>query len=599
MGSAEKWGLILARGILAKCASVLAALPWFVGGPALAEYPAVSEARLRAPEPHNWLQVRGTDDAWGYSALDQVDVSNVGDLVPVWTFSTGVREAHEAAPLVNEGRMFITTPGNRVLAIDARTGELLWRYERELPDDLFQLHPTNRGVALYGRRVYLATVDAAVVALDAASGEVVWEREVEDYAAGYYMTLAPLAADGKILVGVSGGEFGVRGFVQAFDAASGDSVWKTYTIPGPGEPGNETWPGDTWQTGGVPVWVTGSYDAELGLTYWGTGNAGPWTGDTRGAADNLYATSVIALDVKTGALRAHHQYHWNDSWDWDEVSTPVLIDFQRGDRRVRGLVHAGRNGYLWFLERDAGSISFVEAKPYVRQDVFTALDPKTGRPSYDPARVPGLDKAVKFCPSFWGGKNWPPASFHPGTRLLYIPANENLCGKIVGVSETYRPGELFFGVKLDELDLVLHPDAHEHIGELQAWNVDTGEEVWSVEFASQNWGPILSTAGNLLFAGGTNDRAFRAFDARSGKELWKQRTNSGVVGMPSSYAIDGVQYIAVLSGWGVDAARKQDLLNKHLKKKTYVPQGGVLWVFALPERHREGRAGEPGSIAPP
>ncbi len=551
-----------------------------------ADYPVVTEERLRSPEPHNWLQVRGTDDAWGYSPLDQIDTDNVGDLVPVWSYSTGVREAHQAAPLVNEGRMYVTTPGNQVLALDARSGDLLWRYERELPDDLFQLHPTNRGVALYGRYVYLATVDAALVALDAETGEVAWEQEVEDYAAGYYMTLSPLPVGGKILVGVSGGEFGVRGFVQAFDALSGEPAWKTYTIPGPGEPGHDTWPADTWQTGGVPVWVTGSYDPDLGLSYWGTGNGGPWTGDTRGGKDNLYATSVIALDVETGALRGYHQYHWNDSWDWDEVSTPVLVDFKRGEREVRGLIHAGRNGYLWFLERGEGPIGFVDAKPYVRQNVFTGLDPETGRPSYDPARVPGLGKAAEFCPSFWGGKDWPPASFHPGTRLLYIPANENLCSVLEGVPSKYTEGELFFGVEFDAIDLVLHPDAHEHIGELQAWNVDTGKEAWTVEFESHNWGPILSTGGNLLFAGGTNDRYFRAFDARSGKELWRQRTNSGIVGMPSSYEIDGVQYVAVLSGWGVDAERKQDILNRHLKTKTHVPQGGVLWVFALRDKTR-------------
>ncbi len=571
-------GALLATAL---CLSLWLGLGVALAPPSAAEYPSVTEERLRNPEARNWLQIRGNDAAWGYSPLASIDTSNVGELVPAWTFSTGVREAHQAAPIVNEGRMFLTTPGNQVIALDARSGEQLWRYERELPEDLFQLHPTNRGVALFDRYLYLATVDAALVALDAETGEVAWEQEVEDYGAGYYMTLAPLAADGKVLVGVSGGEFGVRGFIQAFDAKSGEPVWKTYTIPGPGEPGHDTWPGETWKTGGVPAWVTGSYDAELGITYWGTGNGGPWTGDTRGRADNLYATSVIALDIETGKIRGHHQYHWNDSWDWDEVSTPVLIDYRRGERSVKGLVHAGRNGYLWFLERHAGPISFVDATAYVRQNVFTGLDPKTGRPEYEDARVPGLAKAAEFCPSFWGGKDWPPASFHPGTRLLYIPANENLCSKLEGVDTEYKEGELYFGVDFADIDLILHPDAHSHIGELQAWNVDTGEQVWNVEFESHNWGPILSTAGNLLFMGGTNDRYFRAFDARDGRELWHQRTNSGVVGMPSTYEIDGVQYVAVLSGWGVDAERKQDILNKHLNKKVHVPQGGVLWVFAL------------------
>ncbi len=546
----------------------------------LPPYPAVTDERLRDPEPENWLSYRRTYDAWGYSPLDQIDHRNAKGLVPVWAFSTGMREGHQAPPLVNAGRMFVTTPYNHVLALDARRGELLWRYQHELPEDLFQLHPTNRGVALYGNRVYLATADAHLVALDAETGELVWEREVEDYTRGYYMTLAPLAAAGKILVGVSGGEFGVRGFVQAFDAESGEPVWKTYTIPGPGEPGHDTWPADAWRTGGVPVWMTGSYDPDLGVTYWGTGNAGPWMGDAR-PGDNLYATSVIALDVETGSLRGHHQYHWNDSWDWDEVSTPMLVDFERGGKTRRGLLHAGRNGYLWFLERSANAIDFVDAVPYVRQDVFSSIDPETGRPSYNLDHKPGVGKEAEFCPSFWGGKDWPPAAFSPRTRYLYIPANENLCARMGGLPIDYRSGQLFMGVELQDLKLVLHPDASDHIGELQAWDVDRGEQVWSRPFEGHNWGPILATGGDVLFAGGTSDRAFRAFDARTGEVLWEQRTNSGVTGIPTTYAIDGVQYVAVLSGWGVDAARKQQMLNAERGTQTYVPQGGVLWVFAL------------------
>jgi len=544
---------------------------------------AVTDARLREPEAENWLSYRRTYDAWGYSPLDQIDRSNVAELVPVWAFSTGLREGHQAPPLVNEGRMYVTTPFNHLLALDARTGDLLWRYQRELPDDLFQLHPTNRGVALYGRRVYLATADAYLVALDAESGAVVWEREVEDYTRGYYMTLAPLAAAGKILVGVAGGEFGVRGFVEAFDAESGESLWKTYTIPGPGEVGHETWSGTTWETGGVPVWMTGSYDPDLGVTYWGTGNGGPWMGDAR-PGDNLYATSVIALDVETGDLRGYHQYHWNDSWDWDEVSTPMLVDFERNGTQHRGLLHAGRNGYLWFLRREADSIGFVDAVPYVRQDVFRSLDPETGRPKYNLDRKPGVGKEAEFCPSFWGGKDWPPAAFSPKTRLLYIPANENLCARWAGVAAEYRSGQLFMGVDMDKLGLVLHPDASDHIGELQAWDVDTGKEVWSHHFPAHNWGPILVTGGDVLFAGGTPDRMFRAFDATDGTVLWEQRTNSGVIGIPTTYVVDGVQYVAVLSGWGVDAERKQQMLNQELGTQTYVPQGGVLWSFALRNR---------------
>ena len=479
--------------------------------------------------------------------------------------------------------MFVTTPHNRVLALDARSGDLLWRYDRQLPEDQFQMHPTNRGVALYADRVYLATADCYLVALDARTGEVVWEREVQDYTTGYYMTLAPLVAEGKVMVGASGGELGIRGFVAAFDALTGEQSWKTYTIPAPGEPGSETWEGDSWKTGGASIWVTGSYDPQLGLTYWGTGNASPWMGDAR-PGDNLYATSLIALDVETGALRAHHQYHWNDSWDWDEVSAPLLVDFRRDGRTIHGLVHPGRNGYLWFLERGRDRIGFVDALPYVRQNVFTSIDPQTGRPTYDMARKPSTGKRAEFCPSFWGGKDWPPAAYSPKTGYLYIPANENVCAWMEGKEVEYRPGQLYTGVDfVREMGLVLHENAKRHIGELQAWDLDGPKKVRTKTFASHNWGPVLATAGDVIFMGGTNDRYFRAFDARTGDELWKQRTNSGVTGVPSSYEVDGIQYVAVLSGWGVDSEKQQALLNRLLGTDTYVPQGGVLWVFALPQ----------------
>ncbi|MBF68443.1 MAG: PQQ-dependent dehydrogenase, methanol/ethanol family [Gammaproteobacteria bacterium] len=544
-------------------------------------YSNVTQARLVAPEPENWLMYRRTYDSQGYSPLKQITRRNAKSLAPVWTFSTGMREAHQAPPVVNNGYMFITTPHNHLIALDARTGEQLWRYARELPEDQFQMHPTNRGVALWEDKVYMATADAFLVAIKASTGEVLWETEVEDYARGYYMTLAPLAASGKVMVGVSGGEFGIRGFVAAFDATTGEPAWKTYTIPGPGEKGHQSWPGDTWKTGGVPVWLTGSFDPELNLTYWGTGNGGPWMGDTR-PGDNLYATSVIALDVDTGNMKAHHQYHWNDTWDWDEVSAPLLLNFERDGRSVPGLVHPGRNGYLWFLERKADAIGFVDAEPYVRQDVFTSLDSKTGRPTYDPDKIPGTLSPAEFCPSLWGGKDWPPAAYSPRTRLIYIPANENICGRLQGEEVVeYRPGEVFMGADDDDISLVLHPDSDKWIGELQAWNVDTGKKEWSTNFKSQNWGPVLATAGDVIFMGGTNDRYFRAFDARNGKILWAQRTNSGVVGVPSTYAVDGVQYVAVQSGWGVDAEREQASINALRGTNHQVPQGGVLWVFAL------------------
>ena len=542
-------------------------------------YTPVTDQRLVNPEAENWLMYRRTYDGWGYSPLEQITPANAATLVPVWTFSTGVAEGHQAPPIVNNGVMFVSTPQNQVLALDVKSGELLWRYKRDLPEDLFQLHPTNRGVGLYEDKVYLATLDAHVVALDAKTGKVVWDQTVEDYKKGYYMTLAPLVAKGKIIVGVSGGELGIRGFVQALDARTGSSAWKTFTIPAPGEPGSDTWKGDTWRTGGVSVWITGTYDPQLNLTYWGTGNAAQWIGDQR-PGDNLYSASVVALDADSGKLRAYHQYHWNDSWDWDEVSAPVLMDVKRGDRTIKGLVHPARNGYLWLLERRADAIAFVDAKPYVKQTAFTSIDPRTGRPTYDESKKPVTGKKVAFCPSLWGGKDWVPAAYSPKTGYLYIPANENLCGSLVGAEQKYEPGKLWLGSEIKDIGLDVTAGTG-HIGEIQAWDMNTGQKVWTRTFESHNWGPVLATGGGLVFAGGTNDRYFRAFDAKTGDLVWQWRTNSGITAVPSSFAVDGVQYIAVQSGWGVDAQRMQDSLDKFRGTKTDVPQGGVIWVFAV------------------
>ena len=542
-------------------------------------YAPVTDQRLVNPEPENWLMYRRTYDGWGYSPLEQITPANAATLVPVWTFSTGVAEGHQAPPIVNNGVMFVSTPQNQVLALDAKSGELLWRYKRDLPEDLFQLHPTNRGVGLYEDKVYLATLDAHVVALDAKTGKVLWDQTVEDYKKGYYMTLAPLIAKGKIIVGVSGGELGIRGFVQALDARTGSSAWKTFTIPAPGEPGSDTWKGDTWRTGGVSVWITGTYDPQLNLTYWGTGNAAQWIGDQR-PGDNLYSASVLALDADSGKLRGYHQYHWNDSWDWDEVSAPILMDVKRGDRTIKGLVHPARNGYLWLLERRADAIAFVDAKPYVKQTAFTSIDPRTGRPTYDESKKPVTGKKVAFCPSLWGGKDWVPAAYSPKTGYLYIPANENLCGSLLGAEQKYEPGKLWLGSEIKDIGLDVTAGTG-HIGEIQAWDMNTGKKVWTRTFESHNWGPVLATGGGLVFAGGTNDRYFRAFDAKTGDLVWQWRTNSGITAVPSSFAVDGVQYIAVQSGWGVDAQRMQESLDKFRGTQTDVPQGGVIWVFAV------------------
>ena len=570
-------GLLVLPFLLAGCESAMLENVADDGSNMSQAYMTVTDARLQNPEAENWLMFRRTYDGWGYSPLDDIDADNVSDLKPVWSLSTGLTEGHQSPPIVNNGIMYITTPLNHVLAIDAASGDGLWEYSRQMPFDISLIHPTNRGVALYGDKLYMATSDASVVALDAMTGEVVWEKAVANYRNGYYMTLAPLAADGKIMVGVSGGERGIRGFITALDAESGDELWKTYTIPGPGEMGHGTWTEDAWQTGGGSVWVTGNYDPEMNLTFWGIGNAGPWAGEAR-PGDNLFANSVIALDLDSGELKGYHQYHWNGSWDWDEVSTPLLMDVERDGRTFKGLVHPGRNGFLWVLERTQDSINFVDAEPFVYQNVFTSLDSETGRPTYDEAHKPGLGKNASYCPSLSGGKNWVPAAYSPQTELLYIPANDNYCSSWEGVEAEYRPGQGFTGITNMSASIV---EGADHIGEIQAWNVNTGEEVWTREFELANWGPILATAGNLIFSGGTADRYFRAHNASTGELLWEQRLNSGITGVPTSFAVDGKQYIAVQSGWGIDAAGMQRRLDALQGRTTIVPQGGVLWVFAL------------------
>jgi len=575
--------LAFAAAAIAGLAAAAAQQPAAAPVPAILQsYKPVTAERLKNPEEGDWLMVRRTYDGWGYSPLDKITPANVGRLQPAWVFATGVTNGHQAPPIVNSGVMFAATPGNQVIAIDARTGGLLWRYRRPLPEDVILLHATSRGVALYGDKVYFAAGEAVLVALDARTGKEIWTTKVGENKNGYYMSLAPLVVDGKVLVGTSGGELGVRGFVAAYDADSGKELWRTFTIPAPGEPGSETWPkGEEWKTGGASVWVTGNYDRDTNLTFWGTGNGGPWMGDQR-PGDNLYTSSTVAIDVATGRIKGHHQYHPNDSWDWDEVSPPILVDFRRGGRTVKGLIDVARDGYLWFLERTDGRINFVEGMPYVKQNVFKSLDAKTGRPEIDPARKPATGKTVEFCPSLWGGKNWPPIAYSPKTRMIYIPANENLCESINAEKVRYTPGDRYTGATGT---LRVAPGA-DHIGEVQAWNVDSGKRAWTHMYAaSPNWGPMLATGGGLVFSGGTNDRAFHAFDASSGKLLWEFPTNSGITGQPSSFMIDGRQYIAVQSGWGIDARGMQTQLNTISPGKfPDVPEGGAIWVFAVKQQ---------------
>lgn len=555
-----------------------------VSPPAFAQtttYPTVTDTRLEHPDAGDWLMYRRTYDGSGFSPLKQITPSNAGHLTLAWTVSTDLLGAHETTPIVNHGRMFVTTPQNNIIALDAKTGTQLWRYVKKYPEGLFQLHPTNRGVALYGDNVYMATTDCMLVALDAATGREVWSVALDDYKTGCYSTLAPLAVRGKIIVGYSGGEFGVRGSVNAFDAQTGKRLWKTYTVPGPGEPGGDSWKGDSFKRGGGSTWITGVYDPATNTTYWGIGNPGPWVADDR-PGDNLYTDSTLALDPDTGKIKNYFQYTPHDSFDWDEVSAPLLIDTEIDGKPTKTAVHAGRNGYLWVLDR--ARLTFLHAYSFSNNNVFKSIDPKTGRPTIDETKRPGANQGAEFCPSIGGGKDWPPEAWSPQTKLLYIPANNNLCaflpkGRVPdeaskGLYVGYETEDIFGSVRLG-------PGAKDHIGELQAWDLNTGRKVWQKDFKAHLWSPLLVTGGDVLFAGGTQDRQFRAFNARTGDQLWSYPLPSGAEGVPTSFEVDGQQYIAVTTGWDLDARGVQNGIDAVNKTTTIVPQGGAILVFRL------------------
>jgi alcohol dehydrogenase (cytochrome c) len=547
--------------------------------PILQSYKPVTSQRLTHPEDGDWLMVRRSYDGWGYSPLDQITPANVKRLQPAWVMSTGMNNGHQAPPFVNNGVMFVATSYNQVIALNARTGAELWRYRSPSPPDARVSKPVSRGVALYGDKVFFALGEAVLVAIDARTGKEVWRTIVEDNKKGYYMTAAPLIADGKVVVGISGGDGPTRGFVAAYDPETGTQAWRCFTIPAPGEPGSETWPkgGDQWKTGGGATWVTGNYDPETKLLFWGVGNGNPWVASER-EGDDLYTASTIAIDASTGVIKGYFQYTPNESWDFDEVSPPLLIDFNRNGRTIKGLVNFTRSGYLYFLERTNGKIKFIEGKPYVKQNIFKSLDPKTGRPEVDPDHRAAIGKLAAFCPSWHGGKNWEPGAFNPKTRMVYIPTQENLCAVMIA-----RVLDGASGRRAGTVNQMYIAPGADHISEVQAWNVDTGNKAWSHDFKdSPNWGPILTTGGGLVFSGGTNDRMFRAYDATTGAVLWEYPTNSGVYAPPSSFMVDGQQYVAVVSGWGQDARSMESRINGvSLGHYPDVPEGGVIWVFAV------------------
>ena len=521
-----RWPLCTIATIVVVCGSSLAA--------------QVSYQRLlkAESEPQNWLTYAGSYRSHRYSALTQINRQNVAQLKIAWAYQmrSGVVET---SPLVADGIMYLTEPPSTVTAIDVRSGRPLWSYTPAIPPDVIVIGspPVNRGVALLDDSVYVGTIHGHLIALDAKSGIVRWDTTVEDNKKGFYLTLAPLALDGKIVVGVSGAETGIRGFVDAYDAKTGKLVWRTYTVPAPGEPGNETWgKGDGWKTGGGSTWLTGSFDPELNLLYWTTGNPGPdWNADNR-PGDNLYTDSVLALDPATGKIRWHFQFTPEDVHDWDANQMLILFDAQVGGRSRKLIAQANRNAFYYVLDRATGE--FLSAVPYAKQTWADGLDPK-GRPIRKKGIAPSLEGTMVF-PNIQGAANWFSPSYSPQTNLFYQSAREMASIYYKGEA-AYKPGTAFTG---GGGRAVNGDDAWSAIRALDA---TTGKLKWEFPLLSPGFSSLLSTAGGLVF-GGSDEGNFFALDAESGKPVWDIQLGGTVRGIPMSYAIDGKQYIAIAAG---------------------------------------------------
>lgn len=528
-----------------------------------------------------------------YSALSRINTKNVGELVPAWSFSFGgeKQRGQESQPLIHDGKMFVTASYSRIYALDLKTGRKLWKYEHRLPEGIMPCcDVVNRGAALYDNLVIFGTLDAQLVALDQKTGKVVWKEKIEDYAAGYSYTAAPLIVKGMVLTGVSGGEFGVVGRVEARDAKTGQLVWSRPVVEGHmgyryDKDGNKTengvtgttgasWPGETWKTGGAATWLGGTYDPQTGLAYFGTGNPGPWNSHIR-KGDNLYSASTVALDPATGKIVWHYQNTPNDGWDFDGVNEFVTFDLD--GKRMGG--KADRNGF--FYVNDAASGKLVNAFPFVRKITWASgIDLKTGRPNFinegrpgDPGAGsdPKKGQSVFAAPGFLGGKNQQPMAYSPQTGLFYVPANE-WGMDIWNEPVSYKKGAAFLGA-----GFTIHPLNEDYIGALRAINPKTGKIVWEVKNNAPLWGGVMTTAGGLVFWG-TPEGYLKAADAKTGKELWQFQTGSGVVAPPVTWEDNGEQYVAVVSGWGGAVPLWG---GEVAKRVNFLEQGGSVWVFRL------------------
>ncbi len=539
----------------------------------------------------NWLMYGRTYNSQRYSGLDQINKDNVSDLLPVWTFQTGVLDGFECTPLVVDGIMYITTPWNHAYAIDCKTGSQLWHYQKSLPENMaLCCDAVNRGFAVYGENLYMSTLDAHLVCLDKNTGEEIWdtaitaynengEEEQDIYKMAYSATVAPLVIKGKVIIGISGAEYGIRGFIDAYNAETGERQWRFYTVPAEDDEAEhakealKSWGESSWLTGGGSAWVTGTYDAELNTLYWGIGNPSPdFNGEVR-KGDNLYTCSIVALNPDDGTYKWHFQNSPHDVWDYDGVNTPVLVDIERDGQQIKALVQAHRNGYFYCLNRENGE--FIYGKPFCevtwtdRTKGADGLDPKTGRPFVSPDAMP-TEEGVRVCPGAAGGKEWNPMAYHPGTGLAYIPVIEN-CAKFTSGKAFYIKGQPYWGSSLTLID-------GEASGALRAIDAATGEIKWDVATRSPMVAGVLTTAGGLVLTGDA-EGFLTAYDAGSGEDLWHFQCGSGHHASPITYTLDGKQYLAVCVGWGGWTAGFAGDGAPWLRDGR---RGNTLFVFALP-----------------